>query len=110
MTTLTPDRNVADAIDRVLEAEQAAALAIVAAETDARSAIDAARDQRRRILEAARQRVIRLHERAQQRIAGRIAQLDANAAIETLDAVAMRAVAADAVAAVAERLTTGGSA
>jgi vacuolar-type H+-ATPase subunit H len=110
MTTLTPDRNVADAIDRVLEAEQAAALAIIAAENAARSAIDAARDQRREILEAARQRVMRLHERAQERLAGRLAQLDANAATETLDAAALQAVTTDAVAAIAERLTTGESA
>jgi vacuolar-type H+-ATPase subunit H len=110
MTTLTPDRNVADAIDRVLEAEHAAALTIIAAEAEARSSIDAAREKRREILETARRRVMRLHERAQARLAGRLAQLDANASIETLDAAAMHAVAADALAAIAERLTTDESA
>ncbi|MGB7738287.1 MAG: hypothetical protein WBM03_04180 [Steroidobacteraceae bacterium] len=110
MTTTTPDRTVADAIDRVLEAEHAAALVIVAAETAARSGIDAARDKRRDILETARQRVIRLHERAQARLAGRLAQLDANASLDTFDAGALGAVAADALAAVAERLTTDESA
>ncbi len=109
-TTPAPDRTVADAIDRVLEAEHVAALAIVAAETDARASIDAAREERRRILELARQRVMRLHERAEARLAGRIMQLDAAAAIETLDAVALQSVAADALAAVAERLTTDASA
>ncbi len=109
-TTTAPDRTVADAIDRVLEAEHATALAIVAAETAARSSIDAAREKRRAILETARQRVMRLHERAQARLAGRLAQLDANASIETLDAAALQAVAADALAAVAERLTTDESA
>jgi hypothetical protein len=53
---------------------------------------------------------MRLHERAQARLAGRLAQLDANASIETLDAAALQAVAADALAAVAERLTTDDSA
>ena len=68
MTTTIPDRTVADAIDRVLEAEHAAALTIVAAEAAARSSI------------------------------------------ETLDAAALGDVAADALAAVAERLTTDASA
>lgn len=110
MTTTTPDRTVADAIDRVLEAEHAAALTIVAAEATARSSIDAARDKRREILDRARQRVMRLHERAQERLAGRLADLDAHASIETLDASALGAVAADALAAVAARLTTDESA
>ncbi len=109
-TTPAPDRTVADAIDRVLEAEQAAALAIVAAETTARASIDAAREERRRILEHARQRVMRLHERAEARLAGRLAQLDAAAATETLDATALRAVATAALATVAQRLTTDASA
>lgn len=110
MTTTTPDRTVADAIDRVLEAEHAAALTIVAAETAARSTIDAAREKRREVLETARQRVMRLHERAQVRLAGRLAQLDATASIESLDASALGAVAAHALAVVAERLTTDESA
>lgn len=110
MTTTTPDRTVADAIDRVLEAEHATAAAIAAAEAAARSSIDAAREQRRAILETARQRVMRLHERAQTRLGGRLAQLDASASIETLDAAALAAVAPDAIAAVAERLTTDESA
>jgi vacuolar-type H+-ATPase subunit H len=109
-TTPEPDRTVADAIDRVLEAEHAAALAIVAAENSARAVIDSAREERRRILEHARQRVMRLHERAQARLAGRLAQLDAAAAIETLDAVALQAVATAVLAAVAEQLTTDESA
>jgi regulator of protease activity HflC (stomatin/prohibitin superfamily) len=37
-----PDRTVADAIDRVLEAERTAAAVIVAAEDQARATIDAA--------------------------------------------------------------------
>jgi vacuolar-type H+-ATPase subunit H len=110
MTTTEPDRTVADAIDRVLEAEHAAALTIVAAETAARSSIDAAREKRREILETARRRVMQLHERAQARLAVRLAQLDADASIETLDAAALGAVAADVLAAVAERLTTDESA
>ena len=110
MTTTTPDRTVADAIDRVLEAEHAAALAIVAAETAARSSIDAAREKRRAILETARQRVMRLHERAQARLAGRLAQLDANASVAILDAVALRAVADEALTAIARQLTQDESA
>jgi hypothetical protein len=51
-----------------------------------------------------------MHERAQARLAGRLAQLDANTSIETLDAAALGTVAADALAAVAGRLTTDESA
>jgi vacuolar-type H+-ATPase subunit H len=109
-TTPAPDRTVADAIDRVLEAEHAATLTIVAAEADARSSIDAAREKRRAILETARQRVMQLHERAQARLAGRLAQLEATASSETLDAAALQAVASNALAAVAKRLTTDESA
>jgi vacuolar-type H+-ATPase subunit H len=101
---------VADAIDRVLEAEHAATLAIAAVEAAARTDIDAAREMRRAILETARQRVMRLHERAQQRLAGRLAQLDHDASTESLDAAALQAVATDALAAVAGRLTTDESA
>lgn len=110
MTAPAPDRTVADAIDRVLEAEHAAAAAIVAAECDARASIDAAREKRRDILETARQRVMRLHEQAQARLAGRLAQLDANAPTATTDAAALGAVAKAALAAVAARLTTDESA
>ncbi len=81
MTTTTPDRTVADAIDRVLEAEHAAALTIVAAEAAARSSIDAAREKRREILETARQRVMRLHERAQARLAGRLGRVNTTRAV-----------------------------
>jgi vacuolar-type H+-ATPase subunit H len=109
-TTPATDRTVADAIDRVLEAEHAATLAVAVAEAAARTDIDAAREMRRAILETARQRVMRLHERAQRRLAARLTQLDTDASTETLDAAALQAVATDALAAVAERLTTDTSA
>lgn len=101
-----PDRAVADAIDRVLEAEQAAAAAITAAEAQARASLEAARDARRRILERARQRITRLHERAELRLAGRLAQLDATTLTAALTETGLRPVADEALATVAARLTT----
>ena len=110
MSAPIPDRTVADAIDRVLEAEHAAALAILAAEAAAQSAIDAARETRRGILETARRRVMRLHESSQARVAGQLERLESAASAETLDASGLRAVAAAVLGAVAERLTTDESA
>jgi vacuolar-type H+-ATPase subunit H len=101
-----PDRTVADAIDRVLEAEQATAVAILAAEASARATIEAARETRRQVLERARQRVMRLHERAGTRLAARLAQLDAQSAVDECGAAASADAATGALAAVAERLTT----
>jgi hypothetical protein len=101
-----PDRTVADAIDRVLEAEQATAVAILAAEASARAAIEAARETRRQVLERARQRVMRLHERAAVRLATRLARLDAQSAGDDCGAAASVDAATGALAAVAERLTT----
>jgi F0F1-type ATP synthase membrane subunit b/b' len=100
------DRTIADAIDRVLEAEQAAAVAIASAEAASRAAIDAAREERRRILERARARITRLHERAATHLAARLAQLDMSVAAEeqasALPPDGMHAV----LATVAERLAS----
>jgi hypothetical protein len=101
-----PDRTVADAIDRVLEAEQAAAAAILTAEASARATIEAARETRRQVLERARQRVMRLHERAGTRLAERLARLDVEIAGDDCSAAASAHAATGALAAVAERLTT----
>lgn len=106
MADTTPDRTVADAIERVLAAEQTAAAALAAADEAARLAIEAARDRRRQLLEQARQRVSRLHVAAEQRLAARLQQLEANAVTDMPDAAQLRAVASAAIAALAERLTT----
>ena len=106
MADITPDRTVADAIERVLAAEQTAAAALAAADEAARVAIEAARERRRLLLERARQRVGRLHAAAEQRLAARLQQLEAAAVTDTLDAVQLQAAAAAAIAALAERLTT----
>jgi hypothetical protein len=110
MSAPTTDRTVADAIDRVLEAEQAATRAIHAAEAAAQLTIDTARETRRRILETARQRVMRLHESAQARVAGQLRRLESTASADALDAAGQRQVAAAVLDAVAERLTTDESA
>jgi predicted RNase H-like HicB family nuclease len=106
MADTTPDRTVADAIERVLAAEQTAAAALAAADEAARLAIEAARDRRRQLLEQARQRVLRLHAAAEQRLAARLQQLEADAVTDMPDAAQLRAVASAAIAALAERLTT----
>jgi hypothetical protein len=106
MATPAPDTPVADAINRVLEAEHATAQAIAAAQAAAQVAIEAARERRRTILETARQRVIKLHERAQVQLAAEIARLDTSAHDGELDDAGLRDVAAAAVARLAARLTT----
>lgn len=110
MAAPTPDTTVADAINRVLEAEHEAAAAIVAAQAAAQAAIEAARERRRDILEIARQRVIKLHEQAQVRLAAQIARLDAEAATDKSQEADLNSVAAGAITKVAERLTTDNTA
>jgi hypothetical protein len=107
MADTTPDRTVADAIERVLAAEQTAAAALAAADAAARVAVEAAREHRRRLLERARLRVGSLHAAAEQRLARRLQQLEAAAVGETPDAGQLQAAATAAIAALAERLTTG---
>jgi vacuolar-type H+-ATPase subunit H len=106
MPTTDTDRTVADAIDRVLEAEQAAATAITAAEAASRVTIEAAREERRRILGRARERITRLHDRAAAQLATQLTRLDvANAGDERASALAPDS-AQSVLAAVAARLTS----
>ncbi len=105
MATTTTDTRVADAINRVLEAEHATAAAIAEAQAAAQAAIEAAREKRRTILETARERVVRLHERAQLRVDDRLRQLDAEADAATADDSTLAAVTDAAIARVASRLT-----
>ena len=107
MQNHTPDARIADAIDRVLEAEHATAAAIAAAQDDAQASVEAAREARRLILEKARERVLQLHERAQRRLDDTLRALDAQAASSVADDTALAAVTDAAVARVAVRLTTG---
>ena len=84
-------------MNRVLEVEREAAVAIAAAEAEAEAALRAARELRRRILDQARDRASRLHVRARSRIAATLSQLDAQskAAIgqrESLESIAQRAI------------------
>lgn len=99
------DRTVADAIDRVLDAERATAAALVAAGSAARATIDAAREERRRILERARARITRLHERASAQLAQRLAQLDRELAAEERAATPAPAATRAVLDTVAARLT-----
>ena len=110
MTTTTPDTRVADAINRVLEAEHATAAAIAEGQAAAEAAIEAARELRRTILETARGRVVRLHERAQLRLDDELRLLDAEAAAATTDDSALAAVTDSAIGRVATRLTADGAA
>jgi hypothetical protein len=96
---------VADAIDRVLEAERLAADALADVQADAQARIEAARETRRALFETARQRIVRLHERAQASLEARLALLDGDAEAATPDARAIEAVTTQALAAVAARLT-----
>ena len=107
MAPTTPDTRVADAINRVLDAERETSAAIVAAQAAAQTAIEAAREQRRRILETARRRVVDMHERAQVGLAARLERLDATASTEDSDVSSLADVAATALHRIAARLTTG---
>ena len=106
MQNNTPDARIADAIDRVLEAEHATAAAIADAQTDAQASIEAAREARRLILEKARDRILHLHEQAQRRIDDTLRTLDAQAATTGADGADLAAVTDAAVARVAARLTS----
>ena len=106
MQNQTEDARIADAIDRVLEAEHATAAAIEAAQAAAHASVEAARESRRLILEKARERVLQLHERAQRRLDETLRALDAQAASLVSNDAALAAVAGGAVARVAARLTT----
>jgi len=98
MANQQPDMTVADAINRVLEVERAAADAIRAAEADAEALLRAARETRRQILDRARDRASRLHVRAEASFAETLARLDKDAQAAgglraPLDEIAGRAIA-----------------
>lgn len=103
-----PDTRVADAINRVLEAEHATGAAIAESQAAAQAAIEAARESRRAILETARERVVRLHERAQVRLEQRLRELDAEAAALSANDATLAAVTDAAILRVASRLTADG--
>lgn len=107
MAPRTPQSTIADAIDRVLQAEHETADAIVAAQDSAAATIAAARETRRTILETARRRSVRMHERAQGLLARRLAELDVDAANgHVRDDGSLAAGVAAAIDSIAEQLTT----
>ena len=106
MATATSDTTVADAMNRVLDAEREAATAIAAAEAEAETTLQAARELRRQLLERARVRASRLHVRAQSRIAAAIAELDAQLQSGRDSPAAPDGVAGLAIDALARRLTS----
>jgi regulator of protease activity HflC (stomatin/prohibitin superfamily) len=106
MQTHAPDARIADAIDRVLEAEHATLAAIAEAQTAAQASIEAAREARRIILEKARKRILQLHQRAQRRLDDTLRALDARAASPGADHSSLADLTEAAVARVATNLTT----
>lgn len=97
---------VAEAINRVLEAESEAAAVIAAAERDAEAVLEAVRVRRRQILEATRRRASRLHARALQKLRQGIEQLDRAAPANETDLEKLRAISNAAVSRLATRLTS----
>lgn len=65
---------VAQAIDRVLDAERSAQFAISDCEKQGQEALERARQQRRAILERAQQRIVALHTRAARALEQRVVQ------------------------------------
>jgi len=106
MERRAPEVGVAEAINRVLEAESEAAAVIAAAERDAESVLEAARERRRLILETARRRASRIHARAQQQLRRAIEQLDRAEPAQQIDPAKLRAISSAAVAQLAVRLTS----
>jgi len=106
MERRAPEVAVAEAINRVLEAESGAAAVIAAAERDAEAVLEAARERRRQILEAARRRASSLHARAQLRLRQDIEQLDRAEPARETDQAKLRDLASAAVAQLATRLTS----
>ncbi len=106
MAIPTPDSAVADAMNRVLEAELAATAAIAAAQQQAELVLESARETRRRILDTARQRASRIHARAQSQLARAIAELERGTHGSSEFAGSSDAIAEQAVLALAHRLTS----
>lgn len=105
MQQRAPEFGVAEAIDRVLEAEAEAAAVIAAAERDAESVLKAARERRRQILETARRRASLLHARAQEQLRQGIERLDRAKPAQQTDLAKLRAISNAAVARLATSLT-----
>ena len=107
MDRLAPDKETAEAMNRVLAAEREAAEAIAAAQRSAESVIEAARVKRRRILDTARRRATRMHVRAQARLEKLLQELEAGGAGPDRDVDSLRTLAQDALRSLAGRLTGG---
>jgi len=69
------EASVADAMNRVLEAERAARSAIADCERELQEALERARQQRRTILQRAHDRIMALHERAARTLDERVADI-----------------------------------
>jgi vacuolar-type H+-ATPase subunit H len=104
MERRTPDASVADAMNRVLAAEQAAAGAIASAGSEADALIEAARARRRQILDTARRRASTLHARAQARLLQEIQELEAEAAAPRADPAHLRSLSQAALENLTRRL------
>ena len=105
MNERVPETAIAEAMNRVLDAEREAAVAIAAEEHAAESVIEAARERRRRILDAARRRVTALHLRAQARLEDALQQLERGGAAPDGGDEALRSMAREALEGLALRLT-----
>jgi hypothetical protein len=106
MERRTPEIAVAEAINRVLEAESEAAAVIASAERDAEAVLEAVRERRRQILETARRRASRLHARAQEQRRQDIERLDRAEPARETDLAKLRDLSSAAVASLAIRLTS----
>jgi regulator of protease activity HflC (stomatin/prohibitin superfamily) len=110
MSTTTPDTTVATAINSVLEAEREVAAAVTRAQAEAQAAIDLAREARRNMLERARVRIGRVREIARRKLAVQIAALEQDASALSVDDAKVTTAGNAAIARMAERLTTQGTA
>ena len=105
MERRSPDAEVAQAINRVLAAERAAAGAIESAQREAEALIEGARAERRRLLERARLRAARLHVAAQSRLERSLARLERAGTLPGADFATLHELTQQAVGRLARRLT-----
>jgi vacuolar-type H+-ATPase subunit H len=106
MERRAPESAVADAMNRVLAAEAAAAEAIAAAQAEAEAVLESARTRRREVLEAARRRATRLHARGQALLRAALERQDAETLPEESGLAGLRAASREAVDALVLRLTS----
>lgn len=105
---LSYDARVANAMNRVLEAERSARAAVADCESQMQALMEQARQQRRNILERAQKRVLALHARSAQSVARRAERILGPGETASVGQPVDRARLRAAIERLLERLTAAG--